>query len=708
MHVLFIHQNFPAQFRYIAPRLVQDHGWRCTFLTAAQKDRDLPGVEKRLYKSRLGASLANHPCTRNFENTVVEAHAVYEALKSMPDLEPDLIVAHTGFGSSLFLPLLYDAPIINFMEYFYRVTGGTLGYRPEVPVAEETLLRLKTKNAMILLDLENCTRGWTPTHYQRDHFPPEFHQKIDVIFDGIDTGIYYRRQGARDRHAAALDLPPDVRVVTYVARGFEMTRGFDIFMRAAKRIYQQFPKVVFVVVGADSVHYGADLQHIREKSFRHHVLANDEFDLSKFRFTGFVPEETLADYLSLGDVHIYLTEPFIASWSMVDAMSCGAVLLASDQTCVREYVVSGQNGLLCDFFDVEELARQAVGVLRDPAAYRPLSEAAQQTVRERYSVEVALPRLKEYFQRVAQSRREPSERLAVRVRAGTLLHGNSGAEHSHDNPESSLPGGSEEAGWSGAVSAWAGSTGEPAPREICQQALAQLREQTRDCRTALEWVTACQRFHGPAPWFDQIGPWNHPLDVARLLERLRQWKARTLIDVGDFGGGRVFLWTRFAAEQARLIVAGVPGRTPPGHKMPFFNGLARGPQTVKCVTRHESAAAIAQRVTELMGGRQADFLFLDGLRPLEEVRNDFVRYSRLVRDGGLIAVDGIGGEAPPPPERDGGYRLWQQLKFKIPRHAEYLTGISLPNRGIGVVVANRAIDTRAWEQAAACRDAAVP
>src|SRR6266571_7407596 len=120
MHVLFIHQNFPAQFRYIAPRLVQEHGWKCTFLTAADNDKQLPGVQKLLYpKPKGGATLANHFTTRNFENTAAEAHGVYEFLKSQPPLQPDLVVAHTGFGSSLFLPYLTDAPIINFMEYFY-------------------------------------------------------------------------------------------------------------------------------------------------------------------------------------------------------------------------------------------------------------------------------------------------------------------------------------------------------------------------------------------------------------------------------------------------------------------------------------------------------------------------------------------------------------------------------------------------------------
>jgi len=352
-------------------------------------------------------------CTRNFENAVAQADAVYQTLKRRRDLKPDLIVAHTGFGSSLFLPYLFDVPLINFMEYFYTPSRDNVGYRPERPWKEIDLLRLKTKNAMIMLDLENCDRAWTPTNYQRDYFPKPYREKIEVIFDGINTDIYHRVENRLRRIGERGCVGPQYRVVTYVARGFEMMRGFDIFMKAAKRIYEQFPDVRFVVVGTDRVCYGGEMQSIKEKSFRQHVLAQDKYDLSKFRFTGFVSEQTLAEILSISDLHIYLTEPFITSWSMVDAMACEVPVLASDQTCVREYIVPGENGLLFDFFDHEALARQAVEVLKAPAAYQHLGQAALRTVEEKYSLRVAMPRLKQFFEHVASSRPKKPAPLAT-------------------------------------------------------------------------------------------------------------------------------------------------------------------------------------------------------------------------------------------------------------------------------------------------------
>ena len=425
MHVLFVHQNYPAQFRYIAPRLVSQFGWRCTFCTANLKSPDVPGVERVVYRRTFGATRMNHPCTRGFENCVGHAQAVYNAMRSRPDVRPDLVVAHSGFGSSLFLPHLYDCPVVNFFEYFYRPSGRDLGYRPEHDVSELQVLRSRTGNAMILLDLDNCDRGWCPNEYQRSLFPGRYRTKIEVSPEGVDTMLYAPSVGAHDGPSVERRLPDGrvvpagTRVVTYVARGFETVRGFDVFMRTAKLVYETFPDVLFVCVGSDRVYYGNDTERLNGKPLRHHLLESGEYDLSRFHFPGFVPEQTLAEILNLSDLHIYLTTPFITSWSMLDAMSCGGVVLASDQACTREYIRHGDNGLLCDFFDVEGMAAQAVEVLKDPGAYRTLGNAARRTIERGYSLDVCLPRIKAMFERVvARGRPGPSVRAELLVRRG--------------------------------------------------------------------------------------------------------------------------------------------------------------------------------------------------------------------------------------------------------------------------------------------------
>lgn len=701
MHVLFVHQNFPAQFRYLAPRLVRDHGWQCTFVTA-RPEGTLPGVEKVLYSSKGGATKANHFCTRNFENAVWEAHGVYETLKRRTDLRPDLVVAHTGFGSSLFLPYLYDAPIINFLEYFYAPVGQDVGYRPELPVEELTLLRIKTRNAMILSDLVNCDRAWTPTRYQRDFFPPELRSKIEVVFDGIDTDIYHRRANPERLLDGKPVAPPGTRIVTYVARGFEMMRGFDIFMEASRRIAEDYPDVVFLVVGGDSVHYGPDLQFIKEKTVREDILASGRYDLSKYVFTGFVPEDKLARILSISDLHIYLTEPFIASWSLVDAMACGAVVLASDQNCVREYIEPGRNGLLADFFDAEGIARQAVEVLRNPDRYRPLAEAAMETVRSGYSVDVAMPRLKAFFESVAAQPRTPSTLMSDLARPGTVA-----ARRDRDaaparppaRQKTSAPAGRKAVPKEAAESdkatrlfresplAFAADTPVRPPRRDSdaplERALTELWRLGCGRAAARDWIEVAARFQGPAPYAG-LGLEHHPDDLAQMMDHLLKLKPREVLEIGTTAGATLFLWTRVAAYDARFIAAGLADRPIPETHFEFLAAFARGDQTLRCIPRGEPAK-IDHELNRQRERRRPDFVFLDGRRPFEQVQADYERCIKWARPGALIAWDGLRNVSQEELHLGGGIRLFNAVRERHPRHAVFHAGRDLPCGGIAVV-----------------------
>lgn len=221
-----------------------------------------------------------------------------------------------------------------------------------------------------------------------------------MIFDGVDTRLWRRRADA-PRRIGGRALAPETRVVTYVARGLEAMRGFDIFMRVARRVYEAHPDVLFVVVGGDQIYYGPDRRFIQAASFREHVLAGGDYDLTRFCFTGQIAPERLAELLSLSDLHVYLSVPFVPSWSLFDALACECVVLAADTPPVREVISHGGTGLLADFYDVDGLARQALAVLRDPQAFRPLARAGAALVRERYSLDRTLPRLAEFFRRVS-------------------------------------------------------------------------------------------------------------------------------------------------------------------------------------------------------------------------------------------------------------------------------------------------------------------
>ena len=403
MHVLYVHQNFPAQFGHIADHLVRHLGWKCTFVSNTPPGTT-NGIEKIAYQLKGGATKHNHFCTRTFENTVWHCQAVYDALKARPDVKPDLIVGHSGFGSTLFLRELYpDVPVVNFFEYYYRThdPDSDMDFRHDLnwPVPDMKYLRSRCRNSMILLDLQNCQVGYTPTHFQKSRFPTEYDSKIKVIFDGIDRNLYHGHNetlrppvGQRSpRTLCGVEIPADTKVLTYVSRGFESMRGFDIFMRAAKLITQRMPDVQILVIGTDKIAYGGDENYTDGKTFKQWTLDQDAYDLDRIKFVGRVPPDELARTLAATDLHIYLTVPFVLSWSMMDAMSCGAVVLGSDTGPVRDMIRHGENGLLADFFNPEDFADKACQALGDIEGHRDLGRAAEKMIAEQYSLDAVLP-----------------------------------------------------------------------------------------------------------------------------------------------------------------------------------------------------------------------------------------------------------------------------------------------------------------------------
>ncbi len=397
MHVLFVHKNFPAQFGHIARHLVDNHGFQCSFVCELEP-ATIEGIERIQYKIAGGATRDTHYCSRTFENATWHAHAVYEAMKARPDVKPDLVVGHSGFGSTVFLADLYDCPVVNYFEYYYHSRGSDLDFRPEYPTRELDQLRSRTRNAMIHLDLQTCKQAYAPTEWQASLLPREYEPKIQAIFDGIDREIWSRNPDA-PRRLGDREISPDTKIVTYVSRGFESMRGFDVFMKVAKRICDARDDVLFICIGSDRVCYGGDLNRIEEDSYREHVLKQDDYDLSRILFPGRVNPLELVDLFSISDLHIYLTVPFVLSWSMMNALSCGCTVLASDTEPVQEMIRAGENGLLAGFFDVDAFVDQAMAVLDDPEAYRHLGEAGSNMIARDYSLDVCLTQMLEMYER---------------------------------------------------------------------------------------------------------------------------------------------------------------------------------------------------------------------------------------------------------------------------------------------------------------------
>ena len=407
MHVLFLHDAFPAQFGRLGLELKRRHGWKCSFLVQSLSSCPTPTTEMLqeldLHQLPLTAehrSKEGIPWPQIFGMYLEQCQNVFNALRARPDLKPDLVVAHGGRGApTLFLKDLLDCPIINYCEYYFATSHRDISYRIDLPPAEPAPFFPRCINAPTLASLVDCDAGYSATHWQKQSFPARFHSKIEVYFDGIDTALY--RPGAAPRRIGETALPAGTKVVTFVARGLESIRGFDLFMQVADRICRQRADVLFVVVGGEEIHYGWDKLHTGSPSFKQWVLSQGDHDLSRFLFLGRILPEHLADILRLSDLHIYLSAPFVVSWSLFNAMATGVPVLASDVPPVRELIEGGVNGLLEPLFDIDRLTATALKVLADPAGFAPLGIAARRTIEERYSIESCIPPLREFFESVS-------------------------------------------------------------------------------------------------------------------------------------------------------------------------------------------------------------------------------------------------------------------------------------------------------------------
>jgi glycosyltransferase involved in cell wall biosynthesis len=399
---MFIHPNFPAQFGHIAHHLATTRGWPCTVLTSIDTTAltGLPFVHIN-YKVAPGPQPKVFYNPDNLQGHFDHLIAVYRGLRGHPEIKPDMVVGHTSYGTLLYLRNLYQVPFIGYFELLPApFWSDDLVLRPEFPPPEGIRLFNATYHALTYLHLHAVDALYTPTQFQLNSAPPELRHKIRVIFDGVDTEFFQRRPIERPAQFHGLTIPADTRVVTYVSRGLESSRGFDIFMRVAKRIYEAHPNVMFLIAGEERTNYGHELHHIGQQTFKQYVLSKDNYDLSKFHFLGRIPTPDLVTLYSISDLHIYLTTPFVLSWSVVQAMAAECTILGSATPPLQEAIDHGVHGILENFYDVDGLAKSALQVLRDPPAFRHLGTNARARVMERYEKTKCINQLVEYFETV--------------------------------------------------------------------------------------------------------------------------------------------------------------------------------------------------------------------------------------------------------------------------------------------------------------------
>ena len=394
MKILLIHQNFPGQFRSLVPELISaGHDVRAISM---RQERLLAGVSNTSYKPSRSNGKDTHPWLVNTETAVLRGEAVANVVRSMQasGWTPDVVLGHTGWGEMLYVrQVVPHARLLGFCELYYQAEGGDVGFDTEFPAPPRLAERLQTRNMHLASSLLSCDVGVTPTQWQASCFVPPLRERLRVIHDGIETDRLVPDASAWiSLSRGGLRFKAGDEVVTFINRNLEPMRGYHQFMRALPRILAERPNAHVVIVGGDGVSYGN--QHISGESYKNIYLneVRDRLDLSRVHFVNRVPYKVLLSLLRVSAAHVYLTVPFVLSWSMLEAMSLGALVIGSDTAPVREVIEHGKNGLLVDFFDAQKLSQAVCDVLADPPRYAPLRVAARQTVVDRYDFRTrALP-----------------------------------------------------------------------------------------------------------------------------------------------------------------------------------------------------------------------------------------------------------------------------------------------------------------------------
>ncbi len=403
MKILFVHQNFPGQFLHLAPEL-QRRGHECRALTDAGNQR---AATIPVLRYRHDAPTVDPAATRLGRNYTTMSDRGVTVARAAAQLRqrgyrPDVIFGHSGWGETLFLKEIWpEARLLIYAEFYYRGIGRDIGFDPEFGAPSlDGLMIAQARAAHLGQALLHADAAVAPTEWQASTYPERLRGMIEVIHDGVDT------QAVAPNPAASVTLPggrvlsAGDEVITFVNRNLEPYRGYHSFLRALPEVMAARPQAQVVIVGGDGVSYGPAPK--QGGTWKQVFLAEvaDRIDPSRVHFMGRVSYPTLIALMQITRAHAYLTYPFVLSWSMLEAMSAGALVIGSRTAPVEEVIRDGVNGRLIDFFDTAAWSSALIESLAEPQRSTALRAAARQTIVARYDLRrICLPRMVDFVER---------------------------------------------------------------------------------------------------------------------------------------------------------------------------------------------------------------------------------------------------------------------------------------------------------------------
>ena len=401
MNILLIHQNFPGQFKHLAPALAEQGHKVKAFILRKGEAALWQGVEVLPYMPNRSSTPNIHPWLIDFETKTIRAEACYRAALQLKKqgFEPDVIVAHPGWGESLFLKEVWPKARLGiYCEFYYKTQDADVGFDPEFRTHDEAeACRIQLKNLNNQQHFQVADAAISPTHWQASTFPEPFRSKITVVHDGIDTTQLKPNPSIKLQlhKEPLLELSRSNEVITFVNRNLEPYRGYHIFMRALPDILKRRPKAHVLVVGGNDVSYGARPQsgNWKDKFINEVRPLISETDWARVHFLGNLGYAEFIAMMQLSTVHVYLTYPFVLSWSLLESMSLGCAIVASDTPPLKEAIFHNETGRLVNFFNPAQLADEVVALCQDKAARERLGKAARAFAIANYDLAtVCLPR----------------------------------------------------------------------------------------------------------------------------------------------------------------------------------------------------------------------------------------------------------------------------------------------------------------------------
>tara|TARA_B100000427_G_scaffold217052_1_gene181260 strand:+ start:1100 stop:2353 length:1254 start_codon:yes stop_codon:yes gene_type:complete len=407
--IIFIHQNFPAQYKHLAPLLAKNENYDVHSISLA--DFTCEGVKHHKYILEKGNTKGIHPLAQEFEAKIIRANSLNNvAIKMKKDgIIADLIIAHPGWGETLFVKNVWpEAKVISYLEFFYYSNNADVDFDPEFEFDNEFLAnKLSARNAPIVLDLYQSDHVVTPTEFQASLAPEIFSDKLEIIHEGIDTELLKRNDDIKIDVNGNV-LTNDNKIVLYIARNLEPYRGYHSFIRSIPDVLKEHPDAYILIVGGHDVSYGhkppegekfSDIFFNETKD----TLNKDQKDIfeKQVLFLGWLDYEKLIRLMQICTTHVYLSYPFVLSWSLLESMSCESVIIGSNTKPVKEVIEHNKTGLLVDFFDYKEISNAISSVLSDPNGFEKIRESARKLIIDKFDLnKVSIPKYLDLIERV--------------------------------------------------------------------------------------------------------------------------------------------------------------------------------------------------------------------------------------------------------------------------------------------------------------------